>query len=393
MIQLKRLNLPVTVFTLLFISCYIQGQSGFTEGDIITVTHDTISGYIFSQTNKDMLEGVVFKTGPEAETREYKPVDLAGFNYKGGRRFKSLFITVLNKDEKRYDTLEVFLNTIVGGDLSLYEEQKNFFKSRYYLRKNNGRLYELTNSSQSLIIQGYRYEISGNEHIMLLNLLADTCTRKLNKQLRIQRKPLTKAIIKLNECLNSGQQIFTVPPSIRKSIKLSYAALLMKSKENQKIGHRISILFDKHDNSRNILYSRQVGFVFRMFTYDHNNTAYGIYMFTGIPFQISSYLLSGQVIKLYYEAGLGLYSGLATERYNNPIEGQKNKTYFLLPMISPMLTTGIRVKLGKHTAFHFELTPSLFYSLMVDKESGISIFYYEINNQLLSGFVGAGISF
>lgn len=69
------------------------------------------------------------------------------------------------------------------------------------------------------------------------------------------------------------------------------------------------------------------------------------------------------------------------------------KSYFILPMPSPNLSFGLRIKAGEKTAFHFEVTPSWYYGLIFDKTDGVQAFYFETQQPDFAGFTGAGLTF
>jgi hypothetical protein len=127
----------ITLAILLFFSISIFAQSKFVPGHIYNVEKDTIAGWICLQGNADLANGCIFRQTPKGKSHKYGFKELTGFKIDNENR-------VFNKRTVEYIRLnrEVFLETIISGDLSLL----------YWLDLKTGEVLYLSKKSDSTLI-------------------------------------------------------------------------------------------------------------------------------------------------------------------------------------------------------------------------------------------------
>lgn len=126
--QLKRLILTTFVFYLISISLVAQGR--YVPGHIITLTNDSVKGWIQLQDNVDLSKGCVFKSSLEGKAQKYNVKDLMGFQFDNEHRtfYKR---TVVHRNQSRV----VFLETVVSGKLELLNWVDIYSEDVIYLSK------------------------------------------------------------------------------------------------------------------------------------------------------------------------------------------------------------------------------------------------------------------
>lgn len=133
----NEIRTAITLAIILFFSISSPAQGNFVPGHIYKLDKDTIAGWICLQGNADLANGCIFRQTPKGKSYKYGLKDLSGFKFENENR-------VFNKRTIEYIRLnrEVFLETIISGDLSLF----------YWLDLKTGEVLFLSKKSDSTLI-------------------------------------------------------------------------------------------------------------------------------------------------------------------------------------------------------------------------------------------------
>lgn len=85
-----RRQLPAMVLLVLN-SCLMQAQSGYREGYILRNSGDTLTGWVHYSLNSRLKTQCRFKRFDIAPVVKYRPGEISGYGFTGGRRFNTEF--------------------------------------------------------------------------------------------------------------------------------------------------------------------------------------------------------------------------------------------------------------------------------------------------------------
>lgn len=156
----QKLILCVIVF--LLSGNYIIGQNNWHSGYILKTEVDTIYGFIDLRDSRSNSSQCYFRKEKTEPVQIFKPDELLGYRYTGGKYFLSKNIKDHNLDKT------VFLEFLIEGKLNVYHYRDD--SDRYFVEK-DGELYELKNTEEKVEIDHVKYERDKKEYIGLLNHL------------------------------------------------------------------------------------------------------------------------------------------------------------------------------------------------------------------------------
>lgn len=128
-------------------------QSDFQKGYVINNDQDTLHGWIDNKAFHFNAQHCDFKTDLAGEASRYKPSDLQGYRFVGGK----FYVT------KEVDGALVFLEYLIDGIMDIYFYQGLDRKARYYAQKEGSPLLELRYEAGTKRVDGTQYSYE-NKH-------------------------------------------------------------------------------------------------------------------------------------------------------------------------------------------------------------------------------------
>ncbi|HET6558584.1 MAG TPA: hypothetical protein VFG54_14795 [Prolixibacteraceae bacterium] len=158
-----------TLLTLLFLCCFLglKAQTNFLPGYIITNENDTLNGLIDYRSEARNAKKCEFKESEMAPVREFLPHSIKSYRFIDRKYYISQNIMVDGNE------IPVFLEFLINGisDLYFYTDGK---KSHYYITKEDGKFFELTNDEVQFERDGKQYVTRSKKYIgQLKNVFAD----------------------------------------------------------------------------------------------------------------------------------------------------------------------------------------------------------------------------
>ena len=89
-----RKRLPTALLMLLSLCAVVNAQRNFKSGYIITLTGDTIKGYIDSRGDIKNYKRCVFKENEENSSAEYSPEEIRAYRFIDGKFFISKLLKI-----------------------------------------------------------------------------------------------------------------------------------------------------------------------------------------------------------------------------------------------------------------------------------------------------------
>lgn len=175
-------------------------QSDFRYGYVIMQSQDTVWGLVDYREGLRKYHTCDFKSCDTAAVTQYTAADIRGYRFIDDKLFVS-------KRIKSYaDTVEtVFIEVIVGGKISLFRYENQFFVS-----KDGSAPHKLTNERYETVVNGNRVVTSSNRYIGVLNHLMSDC-RGLASRIKstdLFEKSLTEVVEAYNECMKAPAVIY-----------------------------------------------------------------------------------------------------------------------------------------------------------------------------------------
>ena len=153
---------------LFLVSFPLQAQKDFRPGYIITNEYDTIHGLIDYRGDIRNSKECAFKKGPDASLEIFFPFDIKGYRFSGSKFYISKMIPV--KDGKK----AVFVEYLVDGIVKLYY-YRDVNMDHYFIEKEDGKLYELTNDTKILQTQNGSYIQESKKYIGIMKMVFKDC--------------------------------------------------------------------------------------------------------------------------------------------------------------------------------------------------------------------------
>ncbi len=364
---MRSLYLTISIITLIIANEGTGLAQSETKGYIITIEHDTITGFIIDETDADMGLKIKFKKElSDNAITEYSATELLGFRFQNGRTFDQLPIA-----EKPNDTIKVFAKKILEGkiDLHIWKRHK---ADDYIFLKNNAthRSVFLTKPTQEIMSgeNGINYIMAGKKYIGLLAYVkADSSNTPLKiTAFKYSEKKIIKNIISYN---NSFQKNFPTKQYKEQKKYTNDLIVGMPVVLNYKEGLSFRIAYYRNitypENSRKLSFFGGISYRYwsdrKNFdnTIENDNVNYKNNWLSIIPAGINFHSASG-TIRPYGYIGIGLFLLIQTDHnyVNYKNVGDTNEFYGFLAV---NLGIGVKIKLGNNYLL-CELTPSIDYN-------------------------------
>ena len=195
---ITKLALPLFI---LFYSLEVKCQTDLRPGFIITNNNDTIHGLVDYRGDLRNSRKCDFQTSKGASIQEFLPGDIKGYRFNEGKFYVSKTIP---SNEKR---TEIFLEFLVDGIANLYYSGDGS-NAHYYIEKEDGRIYELTNEKKSIRVEGKEYIGESKRYIGLLTFAFADCQRvfPLINRAKLNDKSLIEITKKYHDYVCNGEK-------------------------------------------------------------------------------------------------------------------------------------------------------------------------------------------
>ncbi|MFC2188519.1 hypothetical protein ACFCT7_14480 [Fulvivirgaceae bacterium LMO-SS25] len=165
----------------------IFGQSGFREGYVITISNDSLPGFLDYGAGLNLHESVKFKSQKNLPAQEFSPNDLKRFRFSNDKLYKSLKVGE-NSDL-------IFVEVLVEGRLTLSKYKKLFFLEKI----NDDTIYEISEKVKENSGTGSLEQNRTTRHLGILKVLLNDSERPLNIEgFSISEKKFTELIVEYN---------------------------------------------------------------------------------------------------------------------------------------------------------------------------------------------------
>jgi hypothetical protein len=141
-------------------------QSDYRHGYIITNSHDTIEGLIDYGNINVSAYYCFFKKDSNSIAVKYTPDEILRVNIPDSRLLVSKEIQFEDKTER------LFLEYLVNGVIDLYFLREKSGKDYYFVEKND-QIFELSNYTRIINMDGIKYEKESKQYIGALKYLAN----------------------------------------------------------------------------------------------------------------------------------------------------------------------------------------------------------------------------
>ncbi len=130
-----------SIFTFLTLSAFtLFAQHDFRDGFVITNEGDTLQGLIDYRGNNLNARKCLFKTHEDENIQEFRPFEIRGYRYLGGKFYVSKLVEENDKEK------ELFLEFLLDGIVDLFFYYDN--GEHYFIADKDGDLIALQNSSE-----------------------------------------------------------------------------------------------------------------------------------------------------------------------------------------------------------------------------------------------------
>lgn len=189
---MKRFLLLSLLTTLSYLS---YSQADFRKGYIITLTKDSLQGWVNYKEGVIAFETCLFKKSKNADIVSYTPSDIRGYGFYNNKYFESRGTTQATQGVSRE-----FVEVLVDGAVSLYKGREF-----YFVDKHDSTLLPLTNEKIKVEVNGKKMIARSNQHVSTLNMLMSDCN-KLKKKIQktqLYQRNLTQLVEAYNSCVGS----------------------------------------------------------------------------------------------------------------------------------------------------------------------------------------------
>lgn len=184
----------------LFLTLGLMGQD-LRPGFILSLENDTVFGFVVYRESYQRFESCDFKPDPEQPVQLFKPGQINGYGFIGDRFFKTFRLQPENQD-----TLEVFVEILLEGDLSLLKYQHLYFAHKA------GEVFPFLVSSEEKIIEkeGKTFFKDSKRHIGVLTYLMMDCPEMQERIRKIypNEKKLTQLFEAYHKCRDLPFEMF-----------------------------------------------------------------------------------------------------------------------------------------------------------------------------------------
>lgn len=209
------------VLLLFFLSSpvFLQAQSSFTKGFVVTADGDTLKGFINDKDWDFHPNKIQFKQTEEGKVVEYTPKDLKMLQTESGKNFE-VFTAEINQTPRKeisFDSKEkmeertFFAQPIIKGVLSFYYYQSPNYEKHYLVQKGTDDLMELLEINYKKKPNREVLAVTEKRYIQQLKKLTYDCNvldDKL-KDLKLDMDEITDYVREYNTCKSALEKDFT----------------------------------------------------------------------------------------------------------------------------------------------------------------------------------------
>jgi hypothetical protein len=361
-----------TTLLLLLCSCMAFAQSQFRSGYIVTLTGDTLSGFVDYKESRASNKFCSFKQNEGGNPQQFGIDDIRAYGFRNDKAYEAK--SIQKKDEER---VKAFVEVLVKGRLNLY-----FYESRFFVEKNLDQLLELKNQEEETYINNTRVVKRSNEHIATLNTLMIECQSLLDKieEVSLSQRSLVTLVKNYNDCVAPGENV-----TLKEEKKWLVAKAGIAGAANTE-----NLSFSSSDR--------------RLALFDHARFDRVYYPSAGVVLNVVSPRII-EKLSLQVEAFYSVYDFAGYSNYASFSEDAFHRNDFTLELTSLKLNTAFRYTfLGKAATPYFNIGLSNRLLLnnkafrVQETESGNTIETSEYTDTFLNEhhagmFVGAGASF
>jgi hypothetical protein len=115
------MKLRLLIFTVLFSNHFsMNAQSFYEKGWVVTVSGDTLKGFIADENNKRLVDRVVFKRKVKDKPQYLKPTELKSFFIYPNQYFESHPVTINDQIGRKTNNVQHFLYRSEAGYISVF---------------------------------------------------------------------------------------------------------------------------------------------------------------------------------------------------------------------------------------------------------------------------------
>lgn len=357
----------INLFLLIILTCqYLNAQSDYKAGYIITTNKDTINGFILNKIDSELANKINFKkNSSEITTTEYTTSELLGFGFGSGRLFKRMRIN--SKNLTTQDTTFVFAKRIVEGKIDLYvwRHKKHNSKDLFIVNNQSERQAHLTKPKKTEIkSDGKTYSKKDNKYKNYLFYIKNdkNIESKTYNKLRYGEKSISKNITLFNSSFKDKYPIM----KYKEPFKYNYDVLagIPFNLNSDELHFRVGVYRNKTFVEKSNKFSYLSGIIYHHWNEDKiedyqskNATVnYRWQMLNIIPVGIKFQANSKRIIPYYY-IGVGLAVLMMTDYIIEDYENVgSQKEFVFLPTIN--IGVGVKIKVNSNFILA-EITPTM----------------------------------
>ena len=180
------------LFAFLSFGLVLQAQD-FRPGFILSLDNDSIFGYVAFREGLQRFDVCDYRQNTGEAGQQYKPHQIKGYGFFGDRFYQSIRLQPENQD-----TLEVFAEVLLAGELTLLRYQHLFFA----YRARDEMPLQVSFGREEVFIDGHVYVRDSKKHIGILNYLMSDCPELHPgmQKLGANEKQLTQLFEKYHQC-------------------------------------------------------------------------------------------------------------------------------------------------------------------------------------------------
>lgn len=301
----------VLSFIFLHISFNLIGQNDFLPGYIVKNNNDTITGYIESKTDTELIHSINFKSNPsESDFTTFESSELSEFRFNNGRNFKRFKIA-----DGTQDSSYVFAKKKLGGKIDMWILRKKRINPDILLRNNDNLKFAHIKKDEEQIIKekGKNYSFDKAKYFGTINFLLDGNIPNDLKKIRYSERKISKVITEYNSYFD----YYYKPFQYKEKVKFHYDISIGIPIRQHSGRVRSDFRFAAFGRKMNIEKTRKLSYLFGLtyraigrnieplkkwhnYSYETSSNIFNI-----IPFGFH-YQSTERFITPYFYAGIGL---------------------------------------------------------------------------------------
>lgn len=188
------------LFAFLSFGLVLQAQD-FRPGFILSLDNDSIFGYVAFREGLQRFDVCDYRQNTGEAVQQYKPHQIKGYGFFGDRFYQSIRLQPENQD-----TLEVFAEVLLAGELTLLRYQHLFFAHR----ARDEMPLQVSFGREEVFLDGHVYVRDSKRHIGILNYLMSDCLglHPDMQKLGASEKQLTQLFERYHKCRELPFQMY-----------------------------------------------------------------------------------------------------------------------------------------------------------------------------------------